>query len=78
MEQNMTAPNELYRSEGYPEEDVVPALRQYLSIRPSAVSDEPSVTARELRLWNLMEREPLEADVEVALEALRVEGKVLE
>jgi hypothetical protein len=73
----MIAPHKLYPSEVYPHEDVVPALRQYLSIRPSAVSDEPHVTARELRLWGLMEREPSEGEVEAALEALTVEGEVL-
>jgi hypothetical protein len=64
-------------SEANPPEDVVPALRQYLSIRPSAVSVAPSVTARELRLLDLMERESSEAEVEAALEALTVEGEVL-
>lgn len=72
----MTAPGELYPSEVSPHEDLVPAMRQYLSIRLSAVSDEPCVTARELRLWGLMEREPSEEEVEAALEALTVEGEV--
>jgi hypothetical protein len=52
-------------------------LREYLSIRLSAVSDEPRITIRELRLWGLMEREPSEEEVEAALEALTVEGEVL-
>ena len=73
----MTVPVELYPSEVEPPEDVVPAMRQYFSIRPSAVSDEPSVTARELRLLGLMESEPSEGEVEAALEALTVEGEVL-
>ena len=73
----MIAPGELYPSEVDPHEDIVPALRQYVSIRPSAVSDEPHVTARELRPWGLMEREPSEAEVEAALEALTVDGEVL-
>ena len=73
----MTAPGESYPSDVDSHQDVVPALRQYLSIRPSAVSDEPRVTIRELRLWGLMEREPSEGAVEAALEALTVEGEVL-
>jgi len=73
----MTAPTELYPSEVDPHEDVVPALRQFLSMRPSAVSDEPRVTTRQLRLWSLMEREPSESEAEIALEALSVEGEVL-
>lgn len=73
----MIAPGQVYPSEVDPHLDVVPALRQYLSMRPSAVSDEPCVTTRELRLCGLMEREPSEAEVEAALEALTVEGEVL-
>jgi len=73
----MIAPGELYPSEGDPHEDVVPAVRQYLSKHPSAVSDEARVTARKLRLWGLMEREPSEEEVEAVLEALTVEGEVL-
>ena len=73
----MIAPHKLYPSEVDPHADVLPALRQYLYIRPSAVSDEPRVTARELRLLGLMKREPSEGEVEAALEALTVEGEVL-
>jgi hypothetical protein len=73
----MIAPGELYPSEVDPHEDVVPAVRQYLSMRPSAVSDESCVTTRELRLWGLIECEPTEAEVEAALEALTVEAEVL-
>ena len=73
----MTASSKLYPSEVYPHEDVVPAVRHYLTNRPSAVSDEPCVTARELRVWGLLEREPSEGEVEAALEALNVEGEVL-
>jgi hypothetical protein len=73
----MIASGQVYPSEVDPHHDVVPALRQYLSMRPSAVSDEPCVTTRELRLWGLMEREPTEAEVEAALEALTVEWEVL-
>jgi hypothetical protein len=73
----MIAPGELYPSEVDLHEDVVPALRQCLSICPSAVSDEPYVTIREIRLRGLMEREPSEGEVESALEALAVEGEVL-
>jgi hypothetical protein len=73
----MIALAKLYPSEVDPHEDVVLALRQLLSIHPSAVSDEPSVTTQELRLWGLMEREPSEGAVEAALEALTVEGEVL-
>jgi hypothetical protein len=62
---------------GDPHEDIVPALRQYLSIRPSVVSDEPHLTARELRLRDLIEREPSEGEIDAALEALTVEGEVL-
>ena len=62
---------------GDPHEAIVPALRQYLSIRPLVVSDEPSVTARELRLRDLMECEPSEGEIAAALEALTVEGEVL-
>jgi hypothetical protein len=73
----MIAPGEWYPSEVDLHEDVVPALRQFLSICPSAVSDEPYVTIREIRLRGLMEREPSEGEVESALEALAVEGEVL-
>jgi hypothetical protein len=73
----MPVPRDLYPSEVDGYEAVVPALRQYLSVRPSAVSDEPCVTARELRLRGLIEREPSEGAIEAALEALTVEGEVL-
>jgi len=67
----------LYPSELDPHEDVVPALRQYLSIHPLAVSDKPSVTARELGLRDLTGRQPSEGEVEAGLEALTVEGEIL-
>jgi hypothetical protein len=73
----MIAPGQVYPSQVDPHHDVVPAVRQYLSMRPSAVSDESCGTTWELRLWGLMEREPPEAEVEAALEALTVEGEVL-
>jgi hypothetical protein len=73
----MIALGELYPSEVDPHEDVFPALRRYLSTRPSGVSDEPRVTTRELHWWGLMEHEPSEEEVEAAIEALTVEGEVL-
>jgi len=73
----MIARGELYPSEVDPHGDVVPALRQYLSMCPSAMSDEPYVTIQELRMRGLMESEPSEGEVEAALEALTVEGEVL-
>jgi hypothetical protein len=73
----MIAPNKLYPSEVYPHEDVVPALRGFFSIRPSAVTDLPCHTARELRRLGLMEREPSEGEVDAALQALTIEGEVL-
>ena len=73
----MIALAELYPSEVDSHEDVVPALRQLLSIHPSAVSDEPSVTARELGLRDLTGRQPSQGEVGAGLAALCVEGEVL-
>lgn len=66
-----------YLSEADPHEDVLPAVRQYPSVYPSATTHEPGQTARNLRVRSFMEREPSEAEVEAALEALRVEGEAL-
>jgi hypothetical protein len=73
----MIAPGELYKSVVDPHEGVVPAIRQYLAVHSLAVADEPWQIAQFLSLRGYMEREPLEADVEAALEALCVEGEVL-
>jgi hypothetical protein len=70
----MTAPTELYPSEVDPHDGVVSAIRQYLAVHSPAVADEPWQIAQFLYVRGYMEREPLEADVEAALEVLCVEA----
>jgi hypothetical protein len=73
----MIAPCQLYPTEVDPHEEVLPVLREYFSLRPPAVSDEPGITARELRRLNFMKRQPSEAAVVAAIEALIVDGEVM-
>jgi hypothetical protein len=58
-------------------DDVLPALRELYSQQPAAPSKSPDTLARLLHLLRYVPRRPSTFEVEVAIEALRVEGEVL-
>jgi hypothetical protein len=60
-----------------PHNDVLPALREYLSIHSQDATNDVADIAGTLYNLNVLTRQPLEAEVEAALEALTIEGEAL-
>jgi len=68
---------ELYPSEPTAPEDVLPAVRELISEHAAAAYKSSETLARLLWVLRYLSYRPEVFEVEVALEALRVEGEVL-